>query len=119
MTHFDNSRSASPNPDPQTVVAERLRARRDRVRAIRKRVAGLAVVTFLATSGGIFVQLVTGNDPALARKTNTVAGSSSASSTGSSASTGSTTSSNGTSSSSSSSSPASSASPSAVTTSAS
>jgi cytoskeletal protein RodZ len=119
MTHSDHSPGASPNPNQQTVVAERLRARRSRVRAIRKRVAGLAVATFLATSGAIFVQLVTGNDPALARKTNAVTGSSSASSTSSPASTGSTASSNGTSASSSSSSASSGSSPSAVTTSAS
>jgi hypothetical protein len=80
MTQSDQSRSASPNPDQQTVVAARLRARRERVRAIRRRVAGLAAATFLATSGVIFAQLVTGNDPALARKTTTVTPSSSPSS---------------------------------------
>jgi hypothetical protein len=46
--------------------AERLAQRRRRVRSIRRRVAGLAAGTFLATTGGILVQLVTGHDPALA-----------------------------------------------------
>ena len=49
-------------------MSERLRARRARVRTIRRRVVGLATATFLATTGGIVVQLVTGNDPALASK---------------------------------------------------
>jgi hypothetical protein len=49
------------------LVAERLRARKRRIRVIRRRVVGLATALFLASSGGIFVQLVTGNDPALAK----------------------------------------------------
>ena len=49
------------------LVAERLRARKHRIRAIRCRVVALATAMFLATSGGILVQLVTGNDPALAK----------------------------------------------------
>jgi hypothetical protein len=44
----------------------RLAQRRRRVRSIRRRVAGLAAGTFLAATGGIVVQLVTGHDPALA-----------------------------------------------------
>jgi len=48
-------------------VAERLRARKHRIRAIRRRVVALATAMFLASSGGILVQLVTGNDPALAK----------------------------------------------------
>ena len=48
-------------------MAERLRARKRRIRAIRCRVVALATAMFLATSGGVLVQLVTGNDPALAK----------------------------------------------------
>jgi hypothetical protein len=43
-----------------------LLARRQRVRLIRRRVVGLATGLFLATTGGILVQLVSGHDPALA-----------------------------------------------------
>jgi hypothetical protein len=46
-------------------VAERLKARRRRVSQIRRRVAAIAAATFLATTGGIFVQLASGHDPAL------------------------------------------------------
>jgi hypothetical protein len=48
-------------------VAERLRARRRRIRQIRTRVVAIATSLFLASSGGILLQLVTGNDPALAK----------------------------------------------------
>jgi hypothetical protein len=48
-------------------AAAKLAARRRRVRAIRGRVAGLSVATLTATSGFVLVQLVTGNDPALAK----------------------------------------------------
>ena len=49
------------------LVAERLRARKHRIRAIRRRVVAFATALFLASSCGILVQLVTGNDPALAK----------------------------------------------------
>ena len=61
-------RAPAPNgarPHVSTLVAERLSARRRRVSVIRRRVIAIATAMFLATSGGIFVQLVTGNDPAL------------------------------------------------------
>lgn len=48
-------------------MAERLRARKHRIRVIRRRVVAFATALFLASSGGILVQLVTGNDPALAK----------------------------------------------------
>ena len=80
MTPADSSSDARPAPvtgrvmprsaagsGAKGVVAERLRARRHRIRAIRCRVVALATATFLAISGGILVQLVTGNDPALAK----------------------------------------------------
>ncbi|MFZ0043973.1 MAG: hypothetical protein WAK93_21870 [Solirubrobacteraceae bacterium] len=61
-----------PTPaDAKALGAERLRQRRLRVRMIRRRIAGLATATFLATSAGIAIQLVTGNDPALASKAKT------------------------------------------------
>jgi hypothetical protein len=55
-------------PSPTPTPAQRLAERRLRVRTIRRRAAGLAAGTFLAASGGILVQLVTGHDPALARE---------------------------------------------------
>lgn len=60
--------AARPEPRPAAtgLVAERLRARKRRVSQIRRRVTAIAAATFLATSGGIFVQLASGNDPALA-----------------------------------------------------
>jgi hypothetical protein len=48
-----------------------LQQRRLRVRMIRRRVVGAATAIFLATTGGIFVQLVSGHDPALARTSQT------------------------------------------------
>ena len=50
----------------EAVASRRLDARRRRVRAIRRRMAALTAGTFLAVSGAILVQLVTGHDPALA-----------------------------------------------------
>lgn len=79
MTPAGASTHALPSPAPRRqaarpetrpgatgLVAERLQARRHRVAQIRRRVAAIAATTFLATSGGIFVQLATGNDPVLA-----------------------------------------------------
>jgi hypothetical protein len=54
------------NPTDSPTPAQLLAQRRRRVRSIRRRVAGLAAGTFLAATGGILVQLVTGHDPALA-----------------------------------------------------
>ena len=54
-------------PMPSTA----LQTRRLRVRMIRRRVLGAATAVFLATTGGIFVQLVSGHDPALARGSQT------------------------------------------------
>lgn len=83
---------ATPGSGAKRLVAERLRARKRRIRAIRTRVVAIATAIFLASSGGILAQLVTGNDPALAKaataKTATVASSASkSSSSGSSSST--------------------------------
>ena len=87
---------ANPRPAAQGLVAERLQARNRRIKAIRRRVVGIAAAMFLATSGGITLQLVSGNDPALAKsaaKTTTAASTASNSGSTSTASTGSSTSS--------------------------
>ncbi len=79
------ARRPAPSPQPRTVdprVAERLEARRRRVAAIRKRVVTIAATVFLALWAMIFVQLVSGHDPALAGKSATTAGTSSASTAG-------------------------------------
>jgi hypothetical protein len=60
-------RSPAPGAPLSEGAATKLAARRRRVRAIRGRVAGLSVATLMATSGVVVVQMVTGNDPALAR----------------------------------------------------
>ena len=55
------------------------------MRAIRRRVLALALTLFIALWAVIFVQLITGNDPALSKRSSTTSGSS-ASGTGSSTS---------------------------------
>jgi cytoskeletal protein RodZ len=67
-------------PEAENLISERLRARSQRISAIRKRVVTVAVVVFMALWGVIFVQLVSGNDPALAHKKTVSASVSSASS---------------------------------------
>jgi hypothetical protein len=47
--------------------AQRLAARKRRISLIRRRVVGVATALFLACSTGIFIQLVSGHDPALTR----------------------------------------------------
>ena len=92
------ARSAGSRPSTHGLVAERLQARRRRTTAIRRRVVAIAAAMFLAVSGGIFVQLVTGNDPALvsaAAKTTPVASTPSSGSTSSGATTSSGSSSSG------------------------
>jgi len=88
------------NPDARKLAADRLRARRERVALVRRRVLALAGSSFALGWGVIFVQLVSGHDPALAHSngtatntgasTATSAGSTAASSAGSSSSSGST-----------------------------
>jgi len=64
----------SPTPRSRRVAAgEKLAARRRRTRAIRRRVAGMSLATFLAASGAVLIQLVTGHDPALGHSTHTAA----------------------------------------------
>jgi hypothetical protein len=44
-----------------------LQARRQRIRHIRRRMIAAGTAVFIATTGGILVQLTSGHDPALAR----------------------------------------------------
>lgn len=54
-------------PDPRAQAAEkRRRAREQRIRDVRARVVGVAVALFVAVWAGLYIQLVSGNDPALA-----------------------------------------------------
>jgi hypothetical protein len=50
-------------------------ARRRRIRAIRARVAAGAVALFIALFGGLYVQMASGNDPALSASSAQVASS--------------------------------------------
>ena len=62
--------------NPRALAREHAAARRRSVRRIRRTVAALAVTLFLATFGGIYVQMVDGHDPALTssgKSTTTVA----------------------------------------------
>jgi hypothetical protein len=53
--------------------------RRRRVRLIRRRVVGGATAIFMASTGWILVELVSGHDPALAHQTSTHSATTSAS----------------------------------------
>ena len=48
-------------------------ARERRIHALRMRVVAIAVALFLAAWAGLFVQLISGHDPALASSTTAVA----------------------------------------------
>jgi D-aminopeptidase len=65
--------SPAPVTDRRAAAAEKLAERRRRVRAIRRRVAGLSLTAFMATSATVLVQMVTGHDPALAHSTRATA----------------------------------------------
>jgi hypothetical protein len=65
-----------------------LQARRRRVRLIRRRVVGAATAMFIASTGGILVQLAAGHDPALASTQTTKAHAPNASTSVAAASTG-------------------------------
>ena len=56
-------------PPPHPAVA----ARRARVRRIRGRIAAAATALFLALFSGLYVQMATGNDPALGAESAQVA----------------------------------------------
>jgi cytoskeletal protein RodZ len=55
-------------PEARPTVTERLRARRDRIIRIRKHTFAAAGTTFALAWGVIFVQLVSGHDPVLAKQ---------------------------------------------------
>ncbi len=70
-------------PDSRELVAERLRARRQRVRLIRRRITATGASIFALAWGVIFVQLVSGHDPALAHGKNRASTSSDSTGSGS------------------------------------
>jgi hypothetical protein len=72
---MNSSSTPSPQGDPREVAAARLAERRSRVRRIRNRTAAGSAAAFVAIFGGLYGQLSSGNDPALA-KTGTSSGSS-------------------------------------------
>jgi hypothetical protein len=57
----------SDGSDPRQRAAQARRARGQRIHALRMRVAATAVALFVFAWAGIFVQLVSGRDPALAK----------------------------------------------------
>jgi hypothetical protein len=59
--------------DGRAVARDRPAARRRRVRAIRRRVAGMSLATFLAASGAVVVQIVSGGQSARGHATRTAA----------------------------------------------
>jgi predicted metal-binding membrane protein len=52
--------------DPRRRAADKRRAREQRMRDLRARVVAVAVALFVAAWAGLFIQLVSGHDPALA-----------------------------------------------------
>lgn len=50
-------------------AADKRRAREQRIRDVRRRVVAVAVALFVAAWGGLYIQLVSGHDPALASET--------------------------------------------------
>ncbi len=59
-------------PDPRQQAADKRRAREQRIRDLRTRVVAVAVALFVAVWAGLYLQLVSGNDPALADETTPV-----------------------------------------------
>jgi hypothetical protein len=57
--------------DADAMPSTPLEIRRRRVRLIRRRVVGATTAIFMASTGAIFLQLVSGHDPALARSQTT------------------------------------------------
>lgn len=53
--------------DPRRLAAAKLAARREKVRRIRNRTAVGSAAAFVAVFGGLYGQLVSGHDPALAK----------------------------------------------------
>jgi cell division protein FtsN len=59
-------------PDPRQQAAAKRRAREQRIRDLRTRVVAVAVALFVAVWTGLYIQLVSGHDPALASETKAV-----------------------------------------------
>ena len=53
-------------PDPGRQAADKRQARVRRIRDLRVQVAAIAVALFICAWAGLYIQLVSGNDPALA-----------------------------------------------------
>jgi hypothetical protein len=63
--------SQTTNPREQAVAKRR--AREQRIHRLRTRIAAAAVALFAFTWGGLYFQLVSGNDPAIASSQSSVA----------------------------------------------
>ncbi len=63
----------SETTDPRQQAAGKRRAREERIRRLRMRIAAVAIALFVAVWTGLYVQLVSGHDPALASEAGTVA----------------------------------------------
>jgi hypothetical protein len=59
--------------DPRQPAVDKRRAREQRIHDLRMRVAAVAVAVFVAVWGGLYIQLVSGHDPALASAAASVA----------------------------------------------
>ncbi|MGH2858217.1 MAG: hypothetical protein ACRDMJ_12120 [Solirubrobacteraceae bacterium] len=66
MTPTDDPTPKPGRADARALGAQRLAGRRRRTALLRRRVLGLTVAGFVAVWGVLFVQLVSGHDPALA-----------------------------------------------------
>jgi hypothetical protein len=56
----------SETTDPRARAVAKRRAREERIHRLRMRIAAAAVALFVFTWGGLYFQLVSGHDPALA-----------------------------------------------------
>ncbi|MEA2472739.1 MAG: hypothetical protein QOE06_654 [Thermoleophilaceae bacterium] len=65
-------------PQPNQAAAERIAARRSRINRIRSRIAAGAVAVFIAAFAGLLVQLNSGQDPVLSKKSSAATTSSTA-----------------------------------------
>ncbi|MEY2440645.1 MAG: hypothetical protein QOJ46_71 [bacterium] len=63
----------SETTDPRQHAVAKRRAREQRIHRLRMRIATAAVALFAFTWGGLYFQLVSGNDPALASSQSSVA----------------------------------------------
>jgi hypothetical protein len=63
----------SETADPQARAVAKRRARGQRIHRLRTRIAAAAVALFIVTWGGLYIQLVSGTDPALGSSQSSVA----------------------------------------------